>query len=474
MRIAILYICTGRYTVFWNGFFSSCEKYFLKNHECHYFVFTDGEIQYSEHPRVHRVEQARLGWPHDTLKRFHMFSKVRKDLEKFDYIFFLNANVLFCGHVDDSVLPTEDEGLVVVQHPAFYHRPRSSFSYEKNPYSLACIADDAGSHYVCGGVNGGTAKAYLQMVDTLRAAIDEDESKDIVAIWHDESHINKYILSHSHKLLNPGYCSPEESHLPFEEKIIILNKEKFGGHSYLRSLPSTVSYSRSIKVLLKWFFKSVYYRVLALCKFARDAIRYELTIADASYAKIFGKLHFDVDINVNVPGFQHCVDKRWFHGERLCALLMQKRMPAGRIKAIYGCYVLNYLEREDIYKVLARWYDLLADGGVLRVSFPDPDKVRTMHAIAQSGDEVGSVEEWFARICGDAAEESRLWKCFFSADELESVLYSVGFKGVARYPHVPHFGSSEYFSEKMYEVVDRSLVRDFDRNFVSVNMLAVK
>lgn len=29
MRIAILYICTGKYNVFWGGFYKSSEKYFL-------------------------------------------------------------------------------------------------------------------------------------------------------------------------------------------------------------------------------------------------------------------------------------------------------------------------------------------------------------------------------------------------------------------------------------------------------------
>lgn len=42
MRIAILYICTGKYNVFWDGFYKSSEKFFLKDEaEKEYFVFTD-------------------------------------------------------------------------------------------------------------------------------------------------------------------------------------------------------------------------------------------------------------------------------------------------------------------------------------------------------------------------------------------------------------------------------------------------
>ena len=31
MKVAILYICTGIYSQFWNGFYESCNKYFLKD-----------------------------------------------------------------------------------------------------------------------------------------------------------------------------------------------------------------------------------------------------------------------------------------------------------------------------------------------------------------------------------------------------------------------------------------------------------
>lgn len=31
MKVAILYICTGKYNQFFKGFFESCEKYLLKD-----------------------------------------------------------------------------------------------------------------------------------------------------------------------------------------------------------------------------------------------------------------------------------------------------------------------------------------------------------------------------------------------------------------------------------------------------------
>ena len=200
MNIAILYICTGRYTIFWDVFFQSCEQYFLPGHERHYFVFTDGEIAYVDNGRVHRIEQPRLGWPHDTLKRFHMFSRIQEDLASFDYIFFFNANCEFRMPVDESILPSEKEGIVVTQHPGFYNKSGDELFYDRNPASRAYIPYGLGEHYVCGGVNGGCCDAWLTLVNTLRDAIDEDEANGIVALWHDESHINRYILGKRYKL----------------------------------------------------------------------------------------------------------------------------------------------------------------------------------------------------------------------------------------------------------------------------------
>lgn len=50
MKVGILYICTGKYIVFWEEFYKSCQKYFLSDSECvkQYYVFTDVDKIYQE------------------------------------------------------------------------------------------------------------------------------------------------------------------------------------------------------------------------------------------------------------------------------------------------------------------------------------------------------------------------------------------------------------------------------------------
>lgn len=235
-KIAILYICTGKYDIFWEGFYKSSEQYFLQGHTKEYFVFTDKEISYVN-KRVHTIYQEKLGWPYDTLMRFKMFHSIKERLSSFDYIFFINANMRFLKPVNAEVLPNEEEGLLVVKHPGFFNKKREEFTYDINPKSLAFIPPDKGKYYFMGGFNGGKAKDYLQLIENLHTNINQDLENGIIAVWHDESHLNKYMLDRNAKILNPEYGYPEGWNLPFEKKIIILDKTNFGGHNFLRGNP---------------------------------------------------------------------------------------------------------------------------------------------------------------------------------------------------------------------------------------------
>lgn len=234
MRIAILYICTGRYTVFWPEFYASCEEFFFQGHEKEYFVFTDGDLSPANGAGVHRIEQARMGWPHDTLQRFNLFESQQKDLEKFDLIFFCNANVEFMRPVGEEILPPQQDTIIVAQHPGYLDGDANKFQFEHDPRSRAYIEPGKGQVYVCGGFNGGYAAAYLQMIRTLNNNIQQDFQEGIIARWHDESHINRYIQEHPYHLLSVSYCHPQYESLGVEA-VRIREKICYGGAALLRN-----------------------------------------------------------------------------------------------------------------------------------------------------------------------------------------------------------------------------------------------
>lgn len=235
--VAILYICTGKYVQFWDDFFCSCEKNLLLHTVKHYYVFTDSHpVEHSECDRVHLIDQKQLGWPKDTLYRGHIFLKHWHQIQHHTYVFFMNANLLILNKVEEAdLLPDQPDQFVACIHPGYFDKFPTDFTYDRNPQSCAYIPLGNGAHYFAGGLNGGSPTVVKKFITQMVEWIEFDESKNIVARWHDESYLNKFLLDYPYiKMLSPAFLYPEGWNLPFEQKISIRDKKLLGGHAKLR------------------------------------------------------------------------------------------------------------------------------------------------------------------------------------------------------------------------------------------------
>ena len=77
-----------------------------------------------------------------------------------------------------------------------------------------------------GSLNGGTCEEYLKLIQECSRNIHYDYDRGYVALFHDESHLNKYLFEHDCLGLSPAYAYPEGGKLPFAPKIIIRDKVK--------------------------------------------------------------------------------------------------------------------------------------------------------------------------------------------------------------------------------------------------------
>lgn len=223
MKIAILYICTGRYAQFFDGFYESAEKFLLSGMEKRYFVFTDQE-QLTTAENVELLIRPCRGFPEDSLFRFDRFLEIKDKLKDYDYTFFFNANMRFVAPVGEELL---EERLTAVLHPGYYDKPAWRYPYERNKQSKAYIpAHEENYHYYMGSLNGGRTADYLALAETCSRHIHEDWDKGIVACYHDESHLNRYLREHNCKPLSPAYAYIEGKDLPFEQKILLIDKTR--------------------------------------------------------------------------------------------------------------------------------------------------------------------------------------------------------------------------------------------------------
>lgn len=227
MRVGLLTIATGEpYYRFIVPLFESAMKYFLPKHDKTFFLFTDCNTEFGGN--VVKIKTRPKGYPNETLMRYHTFLGSEDKFKDMDYLFYCDIDMLFCGEVGDEILGD----LVGTLHPGYIGKRGT---YEINPKSTAFMNKDQGHHYFCGGFNGGKTKNYLDMAKKIRDNTDADWRNGIIAVWHDESHINKYMfLNPPTKILSPAYCYPEpptDSQVDYEAiyqkvepKLLALNK----------------------------------------------------------------------------------------------------------------------------------------------------------------------------------------------------------------------------------------------------------
>ena len=247
-KVAILYIALGRYICFWRDFYLSCEKH-LCNCQKHYFIWTDNKnFDFCKNKNVTVIHANKKGWPWDSLLRFEMFLQKKSDLEQFDYIYFLNANLEFIRNTDLAELVPEKWhcGIAAALHPGRwggkFDGNADAFPYERRSESTACVPYGCGKHYFCGALNGGESKAFLKMCMVLSENVQTDIKNNINAVVDDESHLNAYLSDKECFILARSYLFSESQLKYLREyekymvKIISRHKDhpKYGGKRWLR------------------------------------------------------------------------------------------------------------------------------------------------------------------------------------------------------------------------------------------------
>lgn len=237
MRIGILNIATGKYKNFLEPLFISMKKNFLVEHDKTHIIFTDDPTSIEEMTQrieckslVIRIE--RKGFPGDTLYRYHHFYGAVEQLRSLgdqcpEALYYIDADMLVRSKVGDEVLPTQLKSLIATSHPGYHGI--SLGTPETNQNSKAFIPNDRYRPcYWAGGFNGGEFQSFMDLSAEISKRIDEDDKRGIVAVWHDESHLNAYLSERGVldkvKTLTPAFCYPEEKKLPFEKKIVALCK----------------------------------------------------------------------------------------------------------------------------------------------------------------------------------------------------------------------------------------------------------
>lgn len=227
-------VATNIYCEFWREMVLSADRVLNSNHEVVFHVFTN-KVDFCKavqddlkHVQVRVHEIPNLEWPRATLDRYSLICQFQKEFTE-DFILHMDADMYihqdFLAQFESKKLMSD---VALVSHPGYWRKNEARFrkglsrqkikdvirilrlgglgDWETNRNSLAFVERRLRKVYVCGGVWFGKRSAIIEMCEELSFAIEKDFENNLVARWHDESHINKWATQHQFDLLDPAFC----------------------------------------------------------------------------------------------------------------------------------------------------------------------------------------------------------------------------------------------------------------------------
>jgi hypothetical protein len=234
-RIGIFLIATGNYIGYFEDLLKSVEEKFLIDFPKVYIISTDN-VEYTKNIcNKYNVKYKidfiyKKGFPLDTLYRYKYLLNHGIEIELLcDIIYYLDVDMKILENVGDEILPIPDKPYIGTKHPGFAYSSNKNGSPETRKDVTAYIdPSEYKECYIAGGFNGGYTYYFRKMAKVIQNRINIDKSKDLMAIWHDESQLNRYFIDNydKFKILSTDYCYPENYHekIPGIPKILALDK----------------------------------------------------------------------------------------------------------------------------------------------------------------------------------------------------------------------------------------------------------
>ncbi|OCT65354.1 hypothetical protein XELAEV_18041593mg, partial [Xenopus laevis] len=211
VRIGLTVFAVRKYNIFVKSLIETAEKFFMAGHKVNYYVFTD---DVSAIPKITVKEGRSLvilkisgyeRWQDITMRHMQLIRDYidKKLITEVDYLACLDADMKFTDDVEVEILGD----LFGVIHHGYIGKLREQFTNERRNDSEAYIPVDEGDFYYTGCFFGGSVTEVYKLTNFCHNAMMADKAKNIEAIWHDESYLNKYFLYHKPtKLLSPEYA----------------------------------------------------------------------------------------------------------------------------------------------------------------------------------------------------------------------------------------------------------------------------
>lgn len=261
--LTIFSIATSRYLDYWVNLIDSYFSTSSINANVRWLLLTDRPSEIperilhilGENLKVRTIQHSE--WPYPTLMRYQYILESMHDVSTDNFVY-LDADMLIASAEFTTSILTQlrNNPLVLVRHPGFYREtgvgrihfyalnPRFVIrdlilsirygalgTWETKKYSTAYVPRAHRKSYVCGGIWFGKSDAIFEMCSQLSKSITVDLDKDIIAKYHDESHLNYFNAFNQVALMPPAFCfDPTYPQLKRLSPVVIAVEKKVHRH----------------------------------------------------------------------------------------------------------------------------------------------------------------------------------------------------------------------------------------------------
>ena len=205
--INILVLASGaRHSAFAKKMIVSVEKYFCVDIRKKFIIFTDDPKSFMGFADSTIVKIDYLPKPLVTLMRFHYFLRVRDLIEDGDLVYYVDSDMEVVKNINiQEIQPKKENQYVVVRHP-WAVSEKNQWILCQNKESTAYLEN--AKVYYQGCFYGAQKKYFYDLVEECNCNINKDLDNRLIAVWHDESHLNKYLHGKNVKTLDYSYAMP--------------------------------------------------------------------------------------------------------------------------------------------------------------------------------------------------------------------------------------------------------------------------